>query len=295
LASAALLWGVLVSPRTLAQTDESVPTPPGERRARHVIIVSEDGLRPDALAAVHARVHEALLKRGSHAAAARTIRHASTLPSHAAMLSGVGDARHGLTWNSWRPDRGYIHVPTIFVEAEQHGLHAAAFVGKRKLEHITPPGSVDVFERPGYLCKLVVEEAARYFIAKKPDLMFVHFSDPDEYGHAQGWMSQPYDRGIADADRCLGHLLAAVEEAGATEDTLIILSADHGGHNHTHSGRQKEDLLIPWIAAGPGVRANYRIQTPVRTVDTAATALYALGLPIPADLEGRPVTEIFYR
>lgn len=264
-----------------------------QRLAAHVIIVSEDGMRPDAVEGGHMPAHEALLKKGAHSMVAKTIRHASTLPSHASMLSGVDDKKHGLTWNSWKPDRGFIHVPTIFNEAEQHGMKTAVFVGKRKLEHITPPGSVGKFDRPGYLCKRVVEEASKYFVENRPDLMFVHFSDPDEYGHAQGWMSEPYDRGAADADRCLGKLVAAIAEAGLANDTLIIVSADHGGHNHTHSGRLKEDRLIPWIAAGPGVRVNFRIAGPVSTMDTAPTVLYALGLPIPSGVDGRALTEIF--
>jgi predicted AlkP superfamily pyrophosphatase or phosphodiesterase len=298
IARVVVAFAVLSAAAALSRADPGPPDPPPRnRRAAHVIIVSEDGLRPDALtaAAVHARAHEMLLAHGAHSLAARTIRHASTLPSHASMLSGVDDRRHGLFWNSWKPERGFIQVPTIFTAVEKAGMHAAAFVGKRKLEHITPPGSLDHFERPGYLCKRVVEEASRYFVSERPDLMFVHFSDPDEYGHATGWMTDRYDRGVADADRCLGKLLSAVAEAGLSGDTLIIVSADHGGHNRTHSGRLREDLLIPWIAAGPGVRQNYRIATPISTMDTAATVLYALGLPIPPDLEGRPVTEIFAR
>ena len=58
-----------------------------------------------------------------------------------------------------------------------------------KLEHIAHPGSVDVFSRPGYFCKKVVAEAARYFVEKKPQVEFMHFSDPDDRGHADGWMS----------------------------------------------------------------------------------------------------------
>src|SRR5262245_54685911 len=142
---------------------ESVRMIPPGRRAQHVIIVSEDGLRPDALLASHAHFHSELLRRAAYSFAAQTIRHASTLPSHAARLPGVDDKRHGLSWNSWKPDRGFIRVGTVFSEVEQHGMKAAAFVGKRKLEHILPPGSIDKFERPGYLCKKVVEEAARYF------------------------------------------------------------------------------------------------------------------------------------
>jgi Type I phosphodiesterase / nucleotide pyrophosphatase len=168
----------------------AVPLTP-KSTIRHVIIISEDGLRPDALMDVRPPVHDAIMKKGAYSLEARTIRHASTLPSHAAMLSGFDMGEHGLSWNSWQPQRGYIHVPTIFDAACRAGGKAAAFVGKRKLEHIAHPGSVDVFSRPGLFCKSVVKEAARYFVEQKPEVEFVHFSDPDERGHAVGWMSDP--------------------------------------------------------------------------------------------------------
>ena len=47
-----------------------------------------------------------------------------------------------------------------------------------------------VYERPGYFCKKVAEEAAHYLTSEKPALAFVHFSDPDELGHSAGWMSR---------------------------------------------------------------------------------------------------------
>ncbi|HEX4406579.1 MAG TPA: alkaline phosphatase family protein, partial [Polyangia bacterium] len=162
-------------PPTIAPTTKNDASPPlaaklGRAAIRHVIIVSEDGLRPDALMSVSAPVHEAIMRRGSYSMKARTIRRASTLPSHAAMLSGFDVKEHGLFWNSWHPDRGWIHVPTVFDAAEKSGGTAAAFVGKRKLEHIAHPGSVDMFSRPGYYCKKVVEQAAQYFVAKKPSI-----------------------------------------------------------------------------------------------------------------------------
>src|SRR3982750_1133659 len=176
------------------------PTPAAKRPAavgraaiRHVVIISEDGLRPDALKGVNPPVHEAILKRAAYSLKARTIRRASTLPSHAAMLSGFDIKEHGLFWNSWHPERGYIHVPTVFDAAKASGGESAAFMGKRKLEDIARPvasgGSVDVVPRPGYFCKKVVEEATKYFVEKKPEIEFIHFSDPDDTGHSDGWMS----------------------------------------------------------------------------------------------------------
>ena len=171
------------------------------------------------------------------------------------MLSGFDVKEHGLYWNSWKPERGYIQVPTVFDAAEKSGGGAAAFVGKQKLEHIAHPGSVDVFSRPGYFCKKVVEEAARYFVEKRPQIEFIHFSDPDDLGHSDGWMSNPQLEAVRHTDKCLGTLLDAVAAAGLDRETLFIISADHGGHGHNHDGKIPEDRLIPWIAWGPGVRA----------------------------------------
>jgi hypothetical protein len=265
----------------------------GRAAIRHVVIVSEDGLRPDALAAVSAPVHEAIMRRGAYSMKARTIRRASTLPSHAAMLSGFDVKEHGLFWNSWHPERGWIHVPTVFDAAEQSGGTAAAFVGKQKLEHIAHPGSVDMFSRPGYFCKKVVEQAAKYFVDKKPTIEFIHFSDPDDLGHAVGWMSNPQLEAVRHADKCLGTLVDAVHAAGLDDETLFILSADHGGHGRNHDGHIPEDRLIPWIAWGPGVRPGHKIESPISTIDTAATALWVLGLPAPPGLQGKPVLEAF--
>jgi len=265
----------------------------GRSAIKHVVIISEDGLRPDALMGVRPPVHEAIFKRAAYSLRAQTIRRASTLPSHAAMLSGFDFKEHGLFWNSWHPDRGYIHVPTVFDAAEKSGGKAAAFVGKQKLAHIAHPGSVDKFSRPGYFCKKVVDEATRYFIAERPAIEFIHFSDPDDLGHLDGWMSDPQLESIRSTDRCLGTLVDAVAAAGLDRETLFIISADHGGHGHNHDGKIKEDRLIPWIAWGPGIRPGHQIQSDISTTDTAATALWALHLPAPAGAIGKPVLEAF--
>ena len=275
----------------------SIEAPPANStpRAKHVLIISEDGLRPDALRLLHLHWHELIRHRGASANTALTIRQASTLPAHASMLSGVGPAVHGLTWNNWSPKRGDIKTPTIFSLASEAGLSTAFFTGKQKLRHIVPVGTVAMYDRPGYYCKKVAEDAARYLVEQRPALAFVHFSDPDELGHSDGWMSGKQMQAIANSDRCLGVLYEALESSGLVDDTLIIVSADHGGHNKTHTGAKRIDREIPWIACGPGVREDYKITEEVSTLDTAATALYALGLPIPDNFVGKARTEIFER
>ncbi len=272
-----------LSPSLVIAHSRPAPSP------THVIIISEDGLRPDALSDELTPAHMQLIHGGTSARVARTIPDSDTLPSHASMLSGFGEREHGLCWNSYHPERGLIHVPTIFSVAKQNGLTTAMFVGKPKLKHLVLPGSVDHFERPSYLCAGVSKRAGEYFQAEKPSLMFVHFSDPDEYGHADGWMSKEYLRGVKESDRCLGTLLAALHESGLEDQTLVIVTADHGGHGKAHSGAHSDiDLEIPWIASGPGVDRDAVLDADVNTVDTAATALAALKLPMPVKMLGMP-------
>jgi len=254
--------------------------PPAPLSPRRVVIISEDGMRPDVLTADRAPRHVALMKEGATAKTAETIRESDTLPSHASMLSGVSADSHGLWWNSYHADRGYIHVPTIFSAAHAAGLTTAMIVGKPKLRHIAIPGTVDHFERPSYLCGGVSKRAAEYFTQAKPDLLFIHFSDPDEYGHANGWMSPEYLKAVSNSDHCLATVLAAIDASGLASTTLVIVTADHGGHGFRHSdGHDTVDRDIPWIVRGPQITPGSALDGTVETVDTAATTLAALGLP----------------
>ncbi|HEX3480716.1 MAG TPA: alkaline phosphatase family protein, partial [Kofleriaceae bacterium] len=125
---------VEVSQRAPAPVVVPAPTPTRPQPAQpppapqRVVIVSEDGLRPDALSPELTPRHVALMREGTTAKQAETIPESDTLPSHASMLSGVGAAAHGLWWNSYQSARGFIHVPTIFSAAHARGLSTAMIV-----------------------------------------------------------------------------------------------------------------------------------------------------------------------
>jgi arylsulfatase A-like enzyme len=101
-------------------------------------------------------------------------------------------------------------------------------------------------------------------------------------------MSEIYLFEITQTDKAVGRILAALPP-----DTLVILTADHGGHDTGHGSNLPEDMTIPWIIVGPDVVVDHEIQSPVVTTDTAATALYVLGLSLPPDADGQPVHEAF--
>jgi len=255
-----------------------------------VVLISVDGLRPDVIFPNAINIHRLQLE-GTYAVAAHTASRSSTLPSHASMVSGVDVERHGLDFNAYRPERGPIHYPTIFSAAQSAGLTTALFVGKRKLEHLLQPHSQSRFEVGGIRCSRVDELALPYLANVRSGLVFLHFSDPDNEGHAHGWLSPEYLTGVERADRCVGHVVAALQRRGNLDRTLLMVTADHGGHDHDHTGKLPPDVQIPWLTWGGAARHGQRVRRPFATVDTAATILHALGLPMPKDIEGKPVLE----
>ena len=261
--------------------------------ARHVIIVSVDGLRPDALLQAETMNLKGLWKGGAYSWRAQTVFPSLTLPAHASMISGVTIEKHGVTWNNWDPAKGYISVPTVFSIAHQAGLTTAVVVGKLKILTLAPPSEVDFFDNPSSEATDVGRSAASYFLTRQPTILLIHFADPDSVGHRNGWLSPAQFQAIWNTDQALAPLLEALHQTNLFDQTLIIVTTDHGGHGWGHGTDLPEDMTIPWIAFGAPVKRGYRIQAQVRTYDTAATVLYALGLPIPASWEGRPVTEMF--
>jgi arylsulfatase A-like enzyme len=270
---------------------------PAAARATNVVIISIDGLRPDAIERVGARNLQRLMREGAWSLRAETILPSKTLPSHTSMLTGVTPAVHGITWNEDESGHtGTVGVPTIFDLAEARGLQTAAFFGKAKFRHLVRPDAApSVRSAPRgaevYRAGMVTQQVEQHLRFRKPRLLFVHLADPDAAGHRYGWMSLPYRMAVRSADAAVGRLVAAAERAYGG-DVLVIVTADHGGHGHGHGSEAEEDVQIPWIAWGRGVGTG-EVQDLVRTMDTAATALWVLGVPVPQSWAGRPVAAAF--
>jgi predicted AlkP superfamily pyrophosphatase or phosphodiesterase len=262
--------------------------------ARHVVIISLDGLRPDAITPETMPVVERLKARGAYTPEARTTLPSVTLVCHASMLTGVGPDMHGVTWNSEKP-KGTMKVPTIFMLAAERGLSTALVTAKMRLSHLVPDRKVTRFVKAGWTSATVAKAASKLIEEEQPALMLVHLIDPDSAGHKDGFMSEGYLKAATATDRAVAQVLAAISEAGLEANTLVIVTADHGGKTGAkrHGSSHPQDVLIPWLAVGPGVREGLRLRHPVSIVDTAATALWALGVELPAHLTGKPVMEAF--
>jgi predicted AlkP superfamily pyrophosphatase or phosphodiesterase len=271
---------------------------PSASVTRHVVVVSIDGLRPDAIAQYQAPTLTRLIREGSYSLTASTILPSKTLPSHTSMLTGEPPERHQVLWNNVvSADADVVGVPTIFAVARSHGYLTAAFFSKPKFHPLQQPESLDYSQAPGgwfgrWWSDRTIADVEEYLGAARPNLLFVHLADPDARGHASGWMSAEYRRGVLDADAGLARLIAASDTAFGRGRYALIVTADHGGHDFDHGSDDPRDTTIPWIAWGEGVKPG-SLDAAIRTMDTASTALWLLGVGEPADWAGAAVTGAF--
>jgi len=264
--------------------------------ARHVVVISIDGLRADAIEAAGASNLQRMMREGAYSLQARTIMPSRTLPSHTSMMTGVSPEVHGITWNDEQVDaQGRVRVSTMFDMADSAHLQTAAFFGKAKFRHLIHADAPDEVEAPRgleiVLAPQMTQNVIHYLRFSQPDLLFVHIPDPDIAGHSTGWMNTPYRWAVRRADAAVEQIRRAAV-ARFNGDVVLIVTADHGGHGRDPGTDALEDVRIPWIAWGAAVQPG-ELPTGIRTMDTAATALWLLGVPVPTRWEGRPVTRAF--
>jgi len=108
---------------------------------------------------------------------------------------------------------------------------------------------------------------------------------------------EKYDREVELVDQWVGELVDAVGAAGLAEDTMIVLVSDHGEAFFTHSyAGQKlgwhgsalydDQLRVPMVFVAPGLAAA-RANPPVILPEVRPRIVQALGLPVPAEFQGR--------
>ncbi len=156
-----------------------------------------------------------------------------------------------------------------------------------------------------------VQAAAHYLMYKEPwDFTAIYFDAIDHFGHAFMPYHPPQMPGISDEDaQIFGDVMngvyrfqdlmlqATLEMAG--EDTTVIVVSDHGFHNEedrpsTNGMDNPEGWHSPYgiaVASGPGIKKQERLYG-ATLLDVTPTILTLLGLPVGADMDGRPWLEI---
>ena len=177
--------------------------------------------------------------------------------------------------------------------------------------HCDSGGTHDLYDgeqearREGYLTDLLSERAVQFVRRRKgaPFLLSLHYTAPhwpwetreDEaesrrianLAHTDGGSVETYFAMIRQMDEGIGRVLAALEEAEARDDTLVVFSSDNGGERFSDTWPfvgKKMDLLeggirVPYIARWPRRFAAGKTTAQLAiTMDWTATFLDAAGV-----------------
>ena len=149
-----------------------------------------------------------------------------------------------------------------------------------------------------------------------PFFLFVHYFDPhDPYTLPDGYVPpfRPgpsealkknrviymYDAALAYMDQELGRLLNALGPLGLDENTLVVITGDHGEglmeHGHWHHGIHiyEEGVRVPLVLRWPShIDQGRRIQSPVSLVDLAPSLLALSGVPSESSFLGESLAEV---
>lgn len=281
---------------------------------KHVIVIGIDGMSPDGVQKANTPTIDSILNVAAYTWKCEAVLPTSSSPNWASMIMGAGPDKHGVTSNAWQPHKQTIELecegtrgngkpsgmwPTVYGELRRQKPDSkiACFNDWLAYDRLFEKGVVNrqrdaillqAASHHGY--KGITRMASNYFKKKKPDFMFVHLDQVDHAGHHDGHGTPAYYEAVGVADQMIKKIIEAVKASGVAENTVILITADHGGIGHGHGGDTPEERFVPWILTGPGV-VNGELQVPVKTYDTAATLAYLLGIKSPDCWIGKVVMQ----
>ena len=268
-------------------------------RYRKVVLLVIDGLRPDAITQDGMPTLHGLLRRGWQAATATTIRPSVTVAALTSLATGVSPERHGLSAASLQSLGRVRGLKPLPLELKRLGVEtsvvttqlggSARWLAGALLRMGGVTRLVPAPPAPGSVVDAGLRHAARN---SHSELVVLYLNDADLAGHAWGWMSPAYLQAVRTIDRALAPLETHLEDP----DTLVVLTADHGGggvlpqdHDHPHPVND----AIPVGMLGGRVMPGLVSSDPVRLLDIPPTVLNAFGGAAPAEYEGRVLHEAF--
>ncbi len=269
----------------------------------HVIVIGFDGMSPDGIAQADTPNFDKVMNEGAYTMQARAVMPTSSSPNWASMIMGAGPEQHGITSNDWEKDNfilpsvvygeGFL-FPTIFnlIDRQYKNAEIGAIYHWEGFGRLFEKSAVD-FDVHTESEEETAKVGSKYIEEKSPTFAFIHFDHVDHAGHEYGHGSKEYYQAVEKADVLLGQILMSIEKAGIQENTLVVISADHGGVGKGHGGETLNEIEIPFLIWGKGVKSNYKVNLPVYQYDNAATVAYALGLKPPAAWIGKPVKSAF--
>ena len=248
------------------------------------LLILVDGMRPDALA--NCKAAQKVMANSVYTLNARTVMPSVTLCCHMSLFFSMTPEHHGTKGNTYVPPSRQLLSLFDVLAIEKKDV--ASFYSWGQLRDLCHPASLNY----SLLIKgatqgweeannRLTDAAIGYINENNADLTFLYLGYPDEAGHAHGWMSEKYMHAMENSWENIARIMEAIPK-----DYAVIITADHGGHDHTHGTDSPEDMTIPLIFAGAERELIGNLEE-VNIIDIAPTVAALAGIEPNSDWEGK--------
>ena len=269
---------------------------------KHILLVTIDTLRADYVGCYGKRDIRTPTLDAVAAEGVRFDHHLTsitcTLASHCCLMTGCTPCVNGVTWNwittparrktlaQMGADRGYATsaVTSWYAFADQRvfGFERAYSQGKFKGDDTRGDATVD----------RVMSWLAQTDLAQ-PQMWWVHFIDPHEPDNCPDPYPKTYVGEVEFVDDQLGRLLRHWDDEVGLDETLLVITADHGEHINDHGVERGHgsqfltNLQVPLLMRAPGlINAGTVVNELTRQIDVLPTILEFCQMPMPHNVEG---------
>ncbi len=270
------------------------------KKAGHVLVIGLDGWGSFCMEKAEMPNVKALMGSGCYTLKKRSVLPSVSAANWASMFMGAGPELHGYTqWNSFVPDLPPRVVdesgtfPTIFrvLRNAEPKADIACFFTWEGIKYLVDTLAVDYYGPMSE--EKACKESCEYIKEHRPKLQLVYFGAADYVGHHEGFGSPAYYDELMVLDSYIGQIIEALKEAGIYDDTIIILTSDHGGIDKGHGGITMLEMESPFIISGKNVKKGGEFEESMMQFDLAPTIAYIFGLKTPQVWIGRPMTQVF--
>lgn len=284
----------------LASCSDSIHTTP---KAKHVILIGIDAMGARSVQRAITPNLNNMIENGAVTIKARSILPSSSSQNWMSMVSGATPELHGVTDNDWEPYNGNIIpavrnkkglFPTIFdvIKEQKAADKVYMFYEWTEQDRMYDTSVVDKAVT-GLDGVQTMKQALDAFFKDKPEFLFVSINEVDHVGHTDGHESRAYMDCVHKYDALIGDFMKKLNETGMVENTVLIVTADHGGLGRSHGGTNEAETEIPIILYGGPVTKGQVLQHTNLICDVAATVAGLLDVKLPQECIGQFISEAF--
>lgn len=271
-------------------------------KVKHVVLIGCDGLGAYAFEKAEIPNIKKLAQNGAMTLHTRTVLPSSSAVNWASMLMGAGPTFHGYTeWGSKTPEipsivtSRYGKFPSIYtlIREQIPNAKTAVIYSWDGIEYILEKEIINTVVPGKGNDAFCADTAAQIIKDESPLFTFVHLDEPDHIGHDIGHNTPEYFEMLKTVDQYVGKIVDAVNAAGIADETVIIVTSDHGGIDKGHGGKSLEEVQTPFVISGAGIKKGYKIEDPMIIYDIAPTIAHILNLKHPQVWRGVPLKNIY--